>query len=137
MDHIEYDSWTDEIIPKQEISTYSNDEKYITNSKGEEIKFSKIKEEIERFSEVQGDYASFSKNKVKKIDNICDKLLRDYLDLDYEIVNWGESFDDYVLRIKGDYENSYYSEIANPSYLEGLVKEVVKDKYRSQNNLEN
>lgn len=66
MDHIEYDSWTDEIIPKQEISTYSNDEKYITNSKGEEIKFSKIKEEIERFREVQGDYASFSKNKVKK-----------------------------------------------------------------------
>ena len=63
--------------------------------------------------------------------------MRDYLDLDYKIVNWGESFDDYVLQIKGDYENSYYSEIANPSYLEGLVKEVVKDKYRSQNNLEN
>ena len=66
MDHIEYDSWTDEIIPKQEISTYSNDEKYITNSKGEEIKFSQMKEEIERFREVQETMLAFLKIRFKK-----------------------------------------------------------------------
>lgn len=43
-DNVEYDTWTDEIIPKQEIDTYNNDDKYITNSKGKKIYFKQIKE---------------------------------------------------------------------------------------------
>lgn len=136
-DNIKYDTWTGEIIPKQEIYTFSNDNKYITNSKGEQIKFAQMKELIKQFGNIQGSYASFTEDKVRNIDDICNTLLRDYLDLNYEIINWGESPNNYVLQIRGEYEKSYYSEISNPAELEGLVKEVVKDKYRSQNCLEN
>lgn len=129
-DNIKYDTWTGEIIPKQEISTYNNDDKFIINSKGNKIYFSQMKEQINKFSEIQGSYASFSKDKVKSIDDICNILLRDYLNLNYEIINWGESTDRYVIQIRGEYEKSYYSEISNPSELEGLVKEVVKEKYK-------
>ena len=41
----------------------------------------------------------------------------------------------YKLEIKGEYANSYYRDISSASYLNGLVKEVVKAKYREQNNL--
>lgn len=135
-DNIKYDTWTGEIIPKQEISTYNNDNKYITNAKGEQIRFSQMKKLIKEFGEIQGSYASFNGEKVESIDSICNIILREYLDLNYEIVNWGNSSNNYVLQIKGDYEKSYYSEISNSSELEGLVKEVVKDKYRNQNNLD-
>lgn len=130
-DNIKYDTWTGEIIPKQKIDTFNNDNKYITNSKEEKIYFSQMKELISKFGEIQGNYASFKKEKIEIIDNICNTLLKEYLDLNYEIINWGSSPDNYVLQIRGEYENSYYSEISNPAELEGLVKEVVKDKYRS------
>lgn len=136
-DNIKYDTWTGEIIPKQEINTFNNDNKYITNSKGEQIKFTQIKELIKQFGNIQGNYASFTGDKVRNIDTICNTLLKDYLDLNYEIINYGESSNNYVLQIRGEYEKSYYSEISNPAELEGLVQEVVKDKYRSQNGLEN
>ena len=34
-DNIKYDEWTDEVIPKDEIQTYNNDNKWITKSNGE------------------------------------------------------------------------------------------------------
>ena len=129
-DNIQYDTWTNEIIPKQEIATYNNDEKYITNSKGEQIKFLQIKVLLDEFGEIQGSYASISKDKIQSIDYICNTLLRDYLDIDYEIKNFGDSKDSYVINIIGEYENSYYSEISTRSELEGLVKEVVQKKYK-------
>ncbi len=134
-DNIQYDTWTNEIIPKQEIATYNNDEKYITNSKGEQIKFLQIKVLLDEFGEIQGSYASISKDKIQSIDYICNTLLRDYLDLDYETKSFDNSDDKFVIKIKGDYEDSYYSEISTRSELEGLVKEVIQDKYKKQNNL--
>ena len=50
--------------------------------------------------------------------------------MDYEIKNFGDSEDSYVIKIKGNYENSYYSEISTKAELEGFVKEVVQKKYK-------
>ena len=42
-DNIKYDEWTDEVLPKDEISTYNNDNKYIAKSTGEKVYFLDIK----------------------------------------------------------------------------------------------
>lgn len=57
------------------------------------------------------------------------------MDLDYEVKKIDGPGDMYKLEIKGEYANSYYRDISSASYLSGLVKEVVKAKYREQNNL--
>ena len=41
-DNVKYDEWTDEIIPKDEIHSYNNDNKYIVNKKSEKIYFYQI-----------------------------------------------------------------------------------------------
>ena len=51
-DNIKHDNWTGEIIPKQEIDTYSNDNKYIINSKGEQVTFGQMKDLIRQFGEI-------------------------------------------------------------------------------------
>lgn len=134
-DNVEYDTWTDEIIPKQEIDTYNNDDKYITNSKGKKIYFKQIKELLKQYKELQGNYWGIKKDKLEKVTNIDNILIKDYLDLDYEVKKIDGPGDMYKLEIKGEYANSYYRDISSASYLEGLVKEVVKAKYREQNNL--
>lgn len=133
----EYDTWTGEIIPKQEIDTYNNDDKYIINSNGEEIKFKQIKELLNQYKEIQGNYGNIRKNKLDKVTNICDILIKDYLDLDYEVEKFEDSSNMYKLKMKGEYENTYYNDISSASSLERLVREVVGKKYREQNNLEN
>ena len=131
-DNIKYDEWTGEIIPKNQIATYDNSNKYIINSKGNKITFAQIQEQIDQYSSIQGSYASFKSDKVKALDSICNILLRDYLDLDYEIIPFGgENSNNYRFQIRGDYEKSYYSWFSTPSDLKGLVKEVIKDKYKS------
>lgn len=134
-DNVEYDTWTDEIIPKQEIDTYNNDDKYITNSKGQKIYFKQIKELLKQYKELQGNYWGIKKDKLEKVTNIDNILIKDYLDLDYEVKKIDGPGDMYKLEIKGEYANSYYRDISSASYLNGLVKEVVKAKYRGQNNL--
>ena len=127
-DNVEYDTWTDEIIPKQEIDTYNNDDKYITN-------FKQIKELLKQYKELQGNYWGIKKDKLEKVTNIDNILIKDYLDLDYEVKKIDGPGYMYKLEIKGEYANSYYRDISSASYLNGLVKEVVKAKYREQNNL--
>ena len=135
MDDIKYDEWTDEIIPKDQISTYNNDNKYITNSKGEKVTLKQIKKYANKINGIQNKYAGFNKKDIEKIDVYCKVLLTDYLDVKYEIKNWGDLKDRYVLKIKGKYEKSYSLGILTSSELEGFIKEVVKDKYKEQNNL--
>lgn len=38
-DNIKYDEWTHKVIPKNEIGTYNNNNKYITKSNGEKVYF--------------------------------------------------------------------------------------------------
>ena len=40
------------------------------------------------------------------------------------------------MNIVGDYSDNYYSDFSTPSDLRSLSKEVFKDKYRNQNNLD-
>ena len=56
-DNIKYDEWTDEIIPKNKIETYNNDNKYITKSNGDKVYFADIKQQLTAYEELQGDYA--------------------------------------------------------------------------------
>ena len=59
------------------------------------------------------------------------------MDLDYEVEKFDDSSNMYKLKMKGEYENTYYDDISSASSLERLVREVVGKKYREQNNLEN
>ena len=43
---------------------------------------------------------------------------------------------EYRFKESGKYEDSYYNEFTSTSYLEGLVRIVVKELYRGQNNLD-
>lgn len=135
-DNIKYDEWTGEIIPKSEINTYSSDSKYITNSKGNKITVAQIEELVKQYSDIQGSYASFNESKKDSLDDICNTLLREYLDLDYEIKKFGgENSHNYRFQIVGDYSENYYSDFSTPSDLRSLSKEVFKDKYCKQNGI--
>ena len=135
-DNIKYDEWTGEIIPKAEINTHTSMSKYITNSKGNEITVAQIEELVKQYGEIQGSYASFNESKKESLDSICNILLREYLDLDYEIKPFGEaSSHNYRFQIVGDYSENYYSNFSTPSDLRSLSKEVFIDKYKKENNL--
>ena len=135
-DNIKYDEWTGEIIPKAEINTHTSMSKYITNSKGNEITVAQIEELVKQYEEIQGSYASFNESKKESLDSICNILLREYLDLDYEIKPFGEaSSHNYRFQIVGDYSENYYSNFSTPSDLRSLSKEVFIDKYKKENNL--
>lgn len=135
-DNIKYDEWTEEIIPKSEIDTYTSASKFITNSKGNKITVSQIEELVKQYGEIQGSYMSFNKTKKDSLDNICNTLLREYLDLDYEIKPFGEAnSSNYRFQIIGDFEDNYYSNFSTPSDLKSLSKEVFKYKYKKENNI--
>ena len=76
---------------------------------------------------------SFNESKKDSLDNICNTLLREYLDLNYEIKPFGETNShNYRFQIIGDYSENYYSDFSTPSDLRSLTKEVFKDKYNKQ-----
>ena len=50
-DNIKYDEWTDEIIPKNKIETYNNDNKYITKSNGDKVYFADIKQQLTAYED--------------------------------------------------------------------------------------
>lgn len=136
-DNIKYDEWTGEIISKSDIETYTSSNKYITNSKGNKITVALIEELIQQYGEIQGSYASFNESKKESLDNICNTLLKEYLDLDYVIKPFGdEKLKNFRFKIVGDYENNYYSDFSTPSDLRSLAKEVFKDRYNKENNKE-
>ncbi len=94
--------------------------------------FEDIQELINQYASIQGSFASFKSDKVEALDNICNTLLREYLDLDYEIIPFGgENSNNYRFQIRGDFEDSYYSWFSTPSDLKSLVKEVINNKYKS------
>lgn len=137
MDNIQYDNWTGEIIPKYKIETYSNDDKYIVNLKGEKVSFKQIKDLIEQYRIVQGNNAFVKEENLNELTSICDVLLKEYLDLDYKVIKSDNpNMNEYRFKVSGKYEDSYYNEFTSTSYLEGLVRTVVKELYRSQNNLD-
>lgn len=133
-DKIQYDQWTGEIIPKNEIATWDSSEKYIINSKGEKITFGQMQELLDEYEAIQGNFFPIREKNKDSLDDICNTLLREYLDIDYEIDNYKE--DSYQFVIIGDYAGTMYSKIASACGIRGLVREVVNDKYRKQNGLE-
>lgn len=136
MDNIKYDNWTGEIIPKYEIETYNNDDKYIVNLKGEKVGFKQMKDLIEQYRVVQGSNAFVKEENLNELTSICDVLLKEYLNLDYKVIKFDNSdMNEYQFKVSGKYEDSYYNEFASTSYLDGLVRTVVQEIYRSQNNL--
>lgn len=126
MDNIQYDNWTGEIIPKDKIETYSNDDKYIVNLKGEKVGFKQMKDLIEQYRVVQENNAFVKEENLNELTSICDVLLKEYLDLDYKVIKSDNSnLNEYQFKMSGKYEDSYYNEFASTSYLEGLVRIVV------------
>ncbi len=137
-DNIKYDEWTDEVIPKSEIETYSNDDKYITKSSGEKVYFSDIKKQLEAYEELQGNYAYIKEESVTQAKEICDELFSDYFELTYSIEKVSD-ISSYEIHIKdftanGMYYNDY--EIGASYKMKNIVKYLVKGIYREQNGLE-
>ena len=137
MDNIQYDNWTGEIIPKYKIETYSNDDKYIVNLKDEKVSFKQIKDLLEQYRVVQENNAFVKEENFNELTSICNVLLKEYLDLDYKVIKSDNpNMNEYRFKVSGKYEDSYYNEFTSTSYLEGLVRIVVKELYRGQNNLD-
>ena len=137
-DNVKYDDWTKEVIPKSDISTYNNDNKFITNSKGQNVYFYQIKQKVEEYRQIQGQYAYFSDERKIKIEPICNTLLREYLDIDYEIEK-SEVQSIYQIKLKeckANGKDMTGETIGSTSALEDFVKEYVRGLYREQNNLE-
>lgn len=82
-DNIKYDEWTHEIIPKNEIETYNNDNKYITKSSGEKVYFADIKKQLNAYEKLQANKIYISPEKVDQVRSICNKLFSDYFELEY------------------------------------------------------
>ncbi len=137
-DNIKYDEWTDEIIPKNEIETYNNDNKYITKSNGDKVYFADIKKQLKAYEELQGNYAFIQANKIDKIKSICDLLLANYFELNYTIDKIPDTTS-YQIHLNNFTANGiYYENYSIGSYgdMRSIIKYLVKGIYREQNNLE-
>ena len=130
MDNIHYDEYTGEIIFKSQIDTYDNSNKSFTNSKGKSVTLGTIKDLENQYESIQKSYMFVTADRKDSLDSICNKLLRECLDVDYELVHKNSNnFDYYVFVVKGEFKKSYYSEVDSTSKLKGLVREVLKTKY--------
>ena len=137
-DNIKYDEWTDEIIPKNKIETYNNDNKYITKSNGDKVYFADIKQQLTAYEELQGDYAFIKADNVDKCKSICDVLFLSYFELSYSIdkISDGNS---YLIHLKDFTANGmHYDDYSiGPTYeMRSIIKYLVKGIYREQNGLE-
>lgn len=136
-DDIQYDDWTGEIIPKAEIENYSNDEKYITNSKGEQVTFEQIKEQMNLFQETTEGKTWIGEEQVETVESICNTLFREYLEIEYEIKPTSKKHSEsYYIQLSEEREDLEYHIISEFSELEWSVKELVKKLYKEQNGLE-
>ena len=137
-DNIKYDEWTDEVIPKDEIQTYNNDNKWITKSNGEKVYFSDIKEQLNAYEKLQGNYAFIKEEKIEQVKNICDILFQNYFEIEYSIDKTSDG-NSYLIHLKNFTANGmYYEEYSIGSYsdMRSIIKYLVKGIYREQNNLE-
>ena len=137
-DNIKYDEWTDEVIPKDEISTYNNDNKYIIKSNGEKVYFVNIKDQLNAYEKLQGNYAFIKEEKAEQVKNICDILFSDYFEIEYSIdkISDGNS---YLIHLKNFTANGmHYDDYSIGAAYEmiNIIKYLVKGIYREQNGLE-
>lgn len=92
---------------------------------------------LEQYRAVQENNAFVKEENLNELTSICDVLLKEYLDLDYKVIKSDNSdMNEYQFKVSGKYEDSYYNYFTSTSYLEGLVRNVVQEMYRSQNNLD-
>ena len=137
-DNIKYDEWTDEIIPKDEISTYNNDNKYITKSNNEKIYFANIKEQLNVYEKLQGNHAYIKEEKLKQVKNICDSLFSNYFELNYTIDKISDE-NLYLIHLKDFMANGMHYDdysIGSAYEMRNIIKYLVKGIYREQNGLE-
>ena len=134
-DNIKYDHWTGEIIPKTEIETYSSDEKFITNAKGDKVTVRQIKELIAQFEEIVGDRTDFSEADVAKIETICNLLFKEYLEVDYKIDSIGGKGISYYISLNNAPKDIKYDSISSTRELEDSSKEIFQKMYRKENGL--
>ena len=137
-DNIKYDEWTDEVIPKDEIQTYNNDNKWITKSNGEKVYFLQIKEQLNAYEKLQENYAFIKEEKIEQVKNICDILFPNYFEIEYSIDKTSDG-NSYLIHLKNFTANGMYYEkysIGSYSDMRSIIKYLVKGIYREQNNLE-
>ena len=103
---------------------------------------SKVEELLNKYQTLDSDIKSgiddvLKEENLNELTSICDVLLKEYLDLDYKVIKSDNpNMNEYRFKVSGKYEDSYYNEFTSTSYLEGLVRTVVKELYRGQNNLD-
>ena len=137
-DKIHYDEFTDEVIPKGEIETYNNDNKYITKSNGEIICFGDIKKQLNAYEELQENYMFIKPENVEQSKAICDVLFTSYFELPYSIDKTSDG-NSYLIHLKDFTANGmHYDDYSiGPAYeMRSTIKYLVKGIYREQNGLE-
>ncbi|MCR5146393.1 MAG: hypothetical protein K6B70_03485 [Clostridia bacterium] len=131
-DNIVHDEYTGEIVPKDQIDTYDNSKKYIVNSKGEKVTIKEIKAILAGYKSIQGDTKYISEENKDDIDGVCNTLFKKFLDVNYEIQQAGKYR--YQIHIIGKYEKYSRFNISTYSEVEDIVKIIVKDKYKPEDN---
>lgn len=137
-DKIEYDEWTHEIIPKNEIGTYNNDNKYITKSSGEKVYFADIKKQLNAYEKLQENYMFIKPKNIEQTKVICDVLFTSYFELPYSVDATSDG-NSYLIHLKDFKANGkYYDDYSiGPAFeMENIIKYLVKGIYREQNGLE-
>ena len=137
-DKIHYDEFTDEVIPKGEIETYNNDNKYITKSNGEIIYFGDIKKQLNAYEELQNNYAYIRSENIEKVKNICNVLFLNYFELLYSIDKIPDG-NSYLIHLKKFTANGIHYDdysIGTAYEMKSIVKYLIKGIYRQQNGLE-
>ena len=131
-DNIVHDEYTGEIVPKNEIETYDNSKKYIVTSKGEKVTIKEIKAILAGYKSIQGDTKYISEENKDAIDGVCNTLFKKFLDVNYEIQQAGKYR--YQIHIIGKYEKYSRFNISTYSEVEDIVKIIIKDKYKPEDN---
>lgn len=137
-DDIKYDEWTDEVIPKNDIETYNNDNKYITKSNGEKVYFANIKKQLSAYEEIQGNYVYIKSANIEQVKKICDILFSNYFEVSYSIDKISDA-NLYQIHLKDFTANGmhYDDYLIGPAYeMRNIIKYLVKGVYREQNGLE-
>lgn len=128
---VEYDDWTGEIIPKDELDTYNNDNKYIKLPSGEKVYFYQIKQKIEEFEAVQGENDNIiTTEEQQQLDPIVKAVVTDYFGIEF---TWSGSAEKNSFNVSLENYDGYPSSISSISDFRLFVNDNVKRIYEEQN----
>lgn len=129
-DNVVYDEWTGNIVPKYMSDSHSDSDDFIINDKGNKITVAQIEEQINAYKNVQDSKMFITEENKNLLIPICDILLKEYLDANYEVVkvNMKSSANFYNFKIQGKYYVKSNCEFSSTEQLREIVKNIFREK---------